>query len=125
MSEIHILIAEDNDVSRNMMAAILEGAGYIIHHARDGGEAIDKLIEAEMDMCFVDINMAPQGGFEFIRHMIARDIDIPVTIVTGDTSSDMLLEVKSLGVHHVIQKPIKPDILLKTVERVIARRARA
>ena len=125
MSDFHILIAEDNDASRNMMAAILEGAGYTIRHARDGGEAIEKLqAEPEIMMAYVDINMAPQGGFEFIKHMVAHDIDIPLIIVTGDDSSDLLFEARNLGVHHVIQKPITPDMLLKTAERTIERRNR-
>ncbi|MGH1398729.1 MAG: response regulator [Alphaproteobacteria bacterium] len=121
-SFINILIAEDNDVSRNMMAGIMKTAGYTALEAVDGGEAIEQCMEHRVDMAFVDINMAPQGGFEFIKHLVSKGKDIPVVIVTGDESSDILLEAQNFGVRHVIQKPVKPDTLLRVAERILKRR---
>ena len=116
-----ILIAEDNDVSRKMMVGILEAEGYEIVQASDGGEAIEKIKEHDVDLALVDINMAPKGGFEFVKHMFVNGIKIPVVIITGDDSSDILIQASDLGVAQVYQKPVEPGRLLQTVERTLKR----
>lgn len=118
----NILIAEDNDVSRDLMVGILRNAGYNIIPARNGNDAIARVQEdTPIALALVDINMAPKGGFEFIKFMVASEIKIPSVIITGDNSSDILTEASALGVVQVFQKPVEPDRLIKTVERVLAR----
>lgn len=119
---ITILIAEDNDISREMMAGILKTQGYGIVHATDGDDAIAQMKEHDVDMALVDINMAPTGGFEFVKHLVVNGSKIPVAIVTGDESTDILTEASALGVAQVIQKPINPDRLLQIVSRLLKRR---
>lgn len=119
---ITILIAEDNKVSRDMMAGLLESQGYKTVHASDGDEAIAALDKQEIDLALVDINMAPTGGFEFVKHLVVKGIDIPVVVVTGDDSTDMLMEATGLGVRRVLQKPIDPKRLLDTVYQLLARK---
>lgn len=119
---LNILIAEDNDVSRDMMASILKTKGYQIHGAIDGESAIKVIQDQSIHLAVVDVNMAPTGGFEFVKYLITKGIDIPVVIVTADESSDMLMEATSLGVAKILQKPIEPDRLLQTVNRILSRR---
>jgi DNA-binding response OmpR family regulator len=119
---INILIAEDNDVSREMMAGILRAQGYRVHGAIDGESAIKVISERAIDMALVDVNMAPKGGFEFVRYLVAKGNKLPVVIVTGDDSADMLMEASSLGVVQVIQKPVEPKRLTQTVERILRRK---
>ncbi len=123
-SFINILIAEDNAVSREMMTGILKTQGYTIHGANDGDEAIKVIDDVNIDVALVDINMAPKGGFEFVKHLVVKGIDIPVVVITGDDSSDILTESSALGVLKVIQKPIEPDRLIETVRRVLERRGK-
>jgi DNA-binding response OmpR family regulator len=118
---ISILIAEDNDVSREMMASILRTQGYMVYGAIDGESAIKLLSERSVDMALVDINMAPKGGFDFIRYLLAQGKKLPVVIVTGDDNSNVLLEANALGVVQVLHKPVDPKRLLQTVERILRR----
>lgn len=120
-----VLIAEDNDVNRQMMAAVLETGGYQAVQASDGLEAIQKLSEHQIDLALVDINMAPQGGFHFVKHLVASSIEIPVVIITGDDAADVLIESGNLGVTRVIQKPVEPDRLLKLVGQIFKRMGKA
>lgn len=116
---INVLIAEDNVVSRELMASILKPQGYHILYAEDGDSAIDVMRDHVVDLAFVDINMAPKGGFELIKHMVANNIKVPVIIVTADTSADILLQANTLGVEKVFQKPIDPDRFLEMARRVL------
>ncbi len=116
---ITILVAEDNDVSREMMMSILKTQGYKTIGAVDGASAIEVIQNNSVDMALVDINMAPKGGFDFCRYLLVNGIKLPVVIVTADDSSDMLRQANDLGVRRVLQKPIKPERLLETVSRVL------
>ena len=119
---INILVAEDNDVSREMMAAVLRTQGYRVFGAIDGESAIKVVEDREIDLALVDVNMAPKGGFEFVKYLMVKGIDIPVVIVTGDDGGHILMEATSLSVAKVISKPVEPDKLVHIVERLLKRR---
>ncbi len=121
VSFINVLIAEDNDISREMMAGVLRTQGYEVHGARDGDSAIEVVKKQDIDVALVDINMAPTGGFEFVKYLVAKGLKIPVVIITSDDSSDILTMANSLGVSRVLQKPVDPDRLLRTVEQIARR----
>ena len=118
---INILIAEDNDITRAMMAGILEGQGYTIIHATDGNEAIEQIQKNQIHAALVDINMSPAGGFEFLKYVVVKGLKTPVAVVTGDDSGDILMEASALGVVQVVQKPIQPDRLVQIVKRMLKR----
>ena len=119
---INILIAEDNTVSRQMMAALLENQGLNVIHAGDGEEAITAIKNHDIDLALVDINMSPMGGFEFMKHLVAKGLDIPLVVITGDESSDLLIEASALGVRRLLQKPIQPKRLTDTVLHILKQR---
>lgn len=118
---ITILIAEDNVVSRELMAGILKPHGYNVLFADDGGQAIEVMGQNVIDLAYVDLNMSPKGGFELIKHMVARNIKIPVVIITSSTSGDVLLRANELGVEKVFQKPIDPERFLEVTRRILKR----
>lgn len=118
-SEITILVAEDNAVSRELMSAVLKTQGYQVVGVADGQEAIAAVEEGHIDLALVDLNMAPTGGFEFVRYMILNGISVPVVIVTADESSDVLLLANELHVTRILQKPVEPDRLLNVVAQVL------
>lgn len=114
-----ILVAEDNDVSRDMMIGVLQTQGYEMIPARDGQEAIDIVQKDDIDLALVDINMAPRGGFEFIRHLVVNGIKLTTVVITSDDSSDILVTASDLGVRQVLQKPVKPERLKQVVARIL------
>ena len=118
---INILIAEDNDVSREMMSGILRMQGYRVYGAIDGESAIKVIQDRAIDLALVDVNMAPSGGFEFVKYLVAKGLKTPVVLVTANDSSDVLMQASALGVVKVIQKPFEPDRMLQTVHRILKR----
>lgn len=115
----NILIAEDNDVTRELMAGILRTKGYQIFGATDADDAIAVMQQNPIDMAYVDINMHPRGGFEFMKYLLVKGNKLPVVLITADKSNDILIESHNLGVKRVLQKPIVPERLLETTERVL------
>ncbi len=119
LKHINILIAEDNQISRELMASVLKTQGYGIVPASDGHEAIRAIDDCAVDLALVDLNMEPKGGFEFIKHLVVNGITLPVVIITADDSSDILVRASELGVTRVLQKPVEPDRLISVVQRIL------
>lgn len=118
---ITILVAEDNEISCELMVTLLKAQGYSVVSASDGSEAIKIIKSHQIDLAFVDINMEPKGGFEFVRYLIVNSISLPVVIVTADDSSDILIRANELNVERVLQKPVSPDRLIQIAQRVLKR----
>lgn len=118
---IHILIAEDNRVSRELIKTILEEQGYRVYEAAHADEAIKVINDNAIDMAFVDINMQPRGGFELIRHLISEGTNLPMVIVTGETSGDILIKAQQYGIQKVLRKPVEPSRIINVTEQVLRR----
>ncbi len=118
---ITILIAEDNDISRDLMSRILKMQGYQTVEVSDGGQAIEAINNTSVDLAMVDLNMEPKGGFEFVQHLVLHNIKIPVVIITADDSSDILMRASELGVNRVLQKPVEPDKLIAITQHTLKR----
>lgn len=121
MNNINILIAEDNEISRELMSSILSTQGYTIIPASDGEAAIQATKEHVIALALVDLNMEPKGGFEFVKYLVTHGIKLPVVIITADDSSDILIRATELGVTRVLQKPVEPDRLISVAQHVLKR----
>lgn len=114
-----VLVAEDNAVSRQLMANILTAHGYEVMQAVDGGSAIKVVEENNVILAVVDQFMSPKGGFDFVRHLSMNDYNIPVIMVTAYQISDLLIEARKFGITRVLQKPVDPDRLIEIVRRAL------
>lgn len=115
-----ILVAEDNDFVRMQIVKYLQDAGHEVIEATDGTQALEKIKQENIDMTIVDVRMEPVDGFEFIRSIRGMDIQIPVILVTGDNSPDILEKSGDWGVAAVLIKPVQKERLVKAVERSLA-----
>lgn len=124
-----ILVVEDNDVSRDLMRSILEAQDYQVVTAVDGEEALSVVESTDVDLAYVDLNMEPMGGFEFIKHLREHNENthnlggkkylFPIVIVTADESSDVLILAQEHGAVQLFKKPVDPARLLHTTEKLL------
>lgn len=113
-----ILVAEDNDFVRHQIVRYLEGGGYNVCAADSGDGALSEL-GPDIKLAIVDVRMDPVGGFEFIKAMHGRNFYIPVILVTGDKTPDLLHEAGKLDVAAVLMKPVQKDRLLKAIGKIL------
>lgn len=118
--EIKILIAEDNEVSRKMMVSVIQSAGYIAIEASDGAEAMHKIREDKIDAAVIDQVMEPIGGFEFARRVSLGNFNLPIIMVTAYDSANLLIDAGRFGIARVILKPVSPDSLIGSINRILA-----
>jgi CheY-like chemotaxis protein len=114
-----VLLVEDDPATRTSLALILRLAGHAVDTARDGAEALDRLLGgAPPCLIFLDLTMPVMDGWEFLRRRgeNAALAGIPVVVVSAlaDLRRDALL---ALGVSGVLTKPADPADLLGEVAR--------
>jgi CheY-like chemotaxis protein len=99
-----ILIVEDDDDQRSVLAELLAGAGYDVDVACDGQEAVELLRDGlEPSLILLDLNMPRMDGWSFLQHLRGvRSSDVPV-LVTSARSAD-----RPPGSDACIEKPIDP-----------------
>ena len=80
-----ILIVEDDDDTRSLVAGILAAQGWDVAKAENGRVGLEKLEEFESDLVILDLMMPEMNGFEFLAEMRKREKwwDIPVIIMTA------------------------------------------
>ncbi len=112
-----ILVVEDNDFVRMQIVRYLIDAEYDVREAIDGSEAIESIKTDEVDLAIVDVRMEPVDGFDFIRALRGMDVQIPVILVTGDHSPDVLEKCAEWDIGAVMIKPIQKERLVTAVSR--------
>lgn len=113
-----VLIVEDNDFVRMQIIRYLNEASFETVEATDGSKALE-LVDKTFDLAIVDVRMEPIDGFEFIKSLRGRNLEMPVLLVTGDQNPDLLSEANKWGVAAVLMKPVQKDRLIKMATRAI------
>jgi two-component system chemotaxis response regulator CheY len=116
-----ILVAEDSLMLRKVACFPLEKAGYKILEANNGIEAIEAMSKNEVDMIVTDLNMPGMDGFELIAQVKANENfkHIPIIILSTEGKKEMVMKGLTLGANSFLQKPIKPDLMLQEVHRLL------
>ena len=115
----NILIADDNQPTRELANHILSAEGHNVIQAVDGGSAIKVINEHEIDCIIVDQYMPDDSGFNVAKHVQANGFQIPMVLITGHMASDLLFEAQKAGFVRILSKPFQAEELLKTVRAVL------
>ncbi len=124
-----ILVIDDDSEFIGAVSNLLESKGYAVISACDGEEGFKKAKSMSPDLIFLDVMMADKSeGFDVARSIKADALTkgIPVVLITGIRKAMNLpfgfeADEDWLPVKTVLEKPVKPDTLLKTVEEYIGK----
>lgn len=126
-NKINILVVDDVDEVKEAMTIILEDSDYNVLSASNGEEALKVVNNHPVDLIITDILMPEMDGYELAIEIQKSYPLIKLILISGGgrtlgTGSriDYLSIGKQItGASHVLKKPIKPDVLLKTIEDVL------
>jgi CheY-like chemotaxis protein len=111
------LIVEDNEALAYILAEYMEDSGVIVDFARNGQEALEKVLEAAYDFILMDIYMPVMNGFEATAKITSL---LPSSTIIVITSSNERLEyarMKSAGAKDYLVKPVSKEKLIEAVGR--------
>ncbi len=112
-----ILIVDDDPNVAQSLKRVLERSGYRVVLAPDGQAAVDLLANTRFDVILSDIQMPRVTGVDLLTRIRARDLDVPVMLMTGEPKLETAIEAVSLGALQYLVKPIDTKVLVKSVER--------
>ena len=126
----HLLLAEDNDINREIAVAILEEYGFTVDTAENGAAAIEKMTRSPAGTygcVLMDIQMPVMDGMEAarrIRHLDQEALSrIPIIAMTANAFREDEKAVLEAGMDGFVAKPIDVEDLLETLSSVLGRAA--
>jgi CheY-like chemotaxis protein len=115
-----ILVVDDSDIIRSLIAVNLEMEGFEVHLAEDGQQCLDRVQDVAPDVITLDVRMPQLDGFSVVEKLRAdpATADIPIVMVTARAQGIDLARGAELGVDAYVTKPFDPMHLVETVRSV-------
>ena len=116
-----ILLVEDNDMNRDMLARRLQRRGYEVLLAVDGVEAVDKAIGDKPDLILMDLSLPRMDGWEATQKLKADEstAGIPLVALTAHALETDRKRALDIGCDAFETKPVDIKRLLATIEELI------
>jgi two-component system chemotaxis response regulator CheY len=118
------LIVDDSRTMRQMVAFTLTNAGFTVIEAEDGKDAVNKVKavgDMKLDIVVTDLNMPEMDGIALIKELrkLTTFKFTPILMLTTEAATEKKKEGKEAGATGWIVKPFNPEVLLKTIAKVM------
>ncbi len=118
-----ILLVDDNRYVIEALALTLSrhtAYGNVLK-ASNGREGMDILSSVPVDLVLTDLDMPVMDGYGLIEHINRRFPHVPIVVMTGDASPDVIQRLNALGVAECLEKPIDFDVASHLIRKLAAR----
>lgn len=104
---LHVLVADDHPVNRQVIRLMLEPLGCVLADACDGDEAVELASLTPFDLILMDLNMPRMDGLEATRRLLAQCPQAAVVGLTADVRPHRYEACLSVGMRDVVAKPVE------------------
>ena len=129
LSQLTILVAEDNEINALLTRTLLEHTGHEVRLARNGAEAVSALeadAKGEIDLVLMDLHMPGMDGFEAtarIRSLETHHAAIPIIALTANAMADDRQACLDAAMDDYLSKPVAAEDLADALSRWACRRS--
>lgn len=117
-----ILIIDDDDAIRDMLALYLRTQGYLVASAADGSTGLARCAQTRPTLVMCDLRMPGMDGLEVLEALNRDYPGLPVIVVSGTGDMDDAIKALKLGASDYVTKPIEDLVVLDhAVERALER----
>jgi DNA-binding NtrC family response regulator len=121
--KLNLLIAEDEELLREILVDSLQGLNCEIFQAENGEVALEMLkAKANVDpisAVLTDINMPKKNGFEFMEGALKAGFKIPFIFLTAYGDKDNVVRALRLGAFDFLEKPFNQENLMEVLRRAL------
>jgi two-component system, cell cycle response regulator len=116
-----IVVAEDDRITRELLAGMLREHGFLVETVADGQAAVERVAKGGVDLVLLDILMPRLSGLEACRLLkgMTSDSFLPVVLVTVKTDSASRVEGLKIGADDYVCKPFDKEELIARVEAML------
>jgi diguanylate cyclase (GGDEF)-like protein/PAS domain S-box-containing protein len=117
-----LLIVDDNEMNRDMLARRLARKGYVIGLAESARELLPRVKEDGIDLVLLDIEMPEVTGLDALRSLreAFTPIELPIIMVTAKNQSDDIVKALEMGANDYLTKPIDFPVALARIGTQLA-----
>lgn len=117
-----ILIVDDNEMNRDMLARRLERKGYAVREAGGAQSLLERIDEYPVDLVLLDVEMPDVSGLDALRKLRERyaPMELPIIMVTAKDQSDDIVTALDLGANDYLTKPIDFPVALARIRTQVS-----
>jgi len=115
-----VLVVEDHADTRELIAMLLNMAGYAVATAADGQQGITQASLQQPDIIVTDINMPNLTGTEMIKRLrnLQEFSSVPIIVLTA-YGNDVALDAVTRGANKALAKPVDFELLVGTIKDLL------
>lgn len=122
MSDLKVLIVEDEEPIRKLIAKILNKEGILVSQASNGKQGLEMINKYNYDLVILDVLMEDITGFDVAREIRKYDLQLPIIFLSGKKEDEDIIQGLDIGADSYITKPFSPSVLCAQVKSQIKRR---
>jgi diguanylate cyclase (GGDEF)-like protein/PAS domain S-box-containing protein len=113
----HVLIVDDNEMNRDMLARRLERKGYKVSMAASAHDLMDRIKADSIELVLLDIEMPEISGMEALEKIRSKysSIELPVIMATARNQSEDIVKALNVGANDYLTKPIDFAVALARI----------
>lgn len=115
----HILVVDDEPLVARTLAEILQSGGFSVDTAGRAADAIEQVQRRFCNLVLLDLNLPDMHGMDLVEHLKQYSPKTEVVIITGYATLKSALEALERGVMAFVEKPVRPNQLISTVNGVL------
>ena len=112
-----ILVVDDEEVIREILADFLTMEGFYVRTAEDGSGALVELSRERFDLVLTDLKMPNMGGLELLNAIRKHTPHVVTIIMTGFGTVETAIEAMKQGAYDYVLKPFKVEEVVHTIRR--------
>ncbi|MBI3298475.1 MAG: response regulator [Elusimicrobia bacterium] len=123
MAQKRVLVIDDDDDIRDLLALIVSREGFAAETAWDGQQGLEAIQKAPPDLVIMDLMLPRYGGFELLRKLQEDGLaSLPVIVITGRYNDPATMDMirKESNVADFMAKPVDTALLGKTLKKLLA-----
>jgi two-component system response regulator FixJ len=115
-SHRRVAVVDDDDAVRDSLQFLLEAAGIPVVAFASAAQFLRDAPLDELSCLVVDQHMPEQTGLQLVASLRQRGTVLPIALITGSPSADLLRIARDLGIKKVLEKPLDDTTLLRFIE---------
>lgn len=121
MTSLNIMVVDDSAITVKKISKILEELGHkVVEVAKTGKIAVERYGQVNPDLVTMDITMPDMNGIQATQKLIESYKDAMIIMITSHGQEQMVIDAIEAGAKGYVLKPVKKDLLKKSIDRVLS-----